>query len=182
MTLVVVAVGSNENRDDNIAAALTAMKNAFGELTVSPVYESAGEFKHNILNEESDVSLLDYYNLVACFNTSFSILEIKNKLIAIETQLGRIRNTDIVSIDLDLLLFGNYVGKEDKNIIPHPDILECDYVLRPLSDLLPNANHPIIARTYSELWLEVTKQSELVPVDFVWDSQLVSSVVTINPL
>ena len=59
-------------------------------------------------------------------------------------------------IDIDILLFGNLIIKEDDLIIPHPYIQERSFVLVPLSDL--NNQLEIKGKSVHE-WLEIKGSS-----------------------
>ena len=48
-------------------------------------------------------------------------------------------------IDLDLLLYDELSLENDDLVIPHPRILERDFVLRPLLDLNHELSHPLWA-------------------------------------
>ncbi len=71
----------------------------------------------------------------------------------IETDLGRERT--IVdgprTIDLDLLLCGDFVAADERLTLPHPRMHTRAFVLRPLADLAPEARHPVLRATVAEL-------------------------------
>ncbi len=170
MERVVIAVGSNQNREQHITAALDALAIHFGELQLSPVYQSSA--KQSTMNEEQPF----YYNLVVAVETELSIDDVKQRLLEIEHQCGRRYDDDcLVSLDLDLLLYGDYVGAVNGNRLPHDDILDCAYVLRPLADLLPTQLHPRLKKNYRDLWHELPKTTVLLAVDFVWHERVVST-------
>ncbi len=144
MPQVVIAVGSNINHKKNIQQALNSLSNIFGRVLVSPVYKSAP------CDKESGDKY--YLNLVAAVDSELSAEDFKASLRSIETQQLRERNTGVVTIDLDLLLYGDWIGELDGNNVPHDDIQQCEFVLCPLADLLPNAVHPVIGESYTRLW------------------------------
>ena len=61
-----------------------------------------------------------------------------------EKQLGKkvVRENGPRVIDIDLLVFGDEVLDLPELTLPHPGILERDFVLRPLTDLNPMLTHP----------------------------------------
>jgi len=93
---VYVSVGSNIDRDHNIATALRLLQASFGELQRSSVYESEA------VGFDSD----PFYNLVVGFDTRHTPREIQDVLHCIEEASGRIRTTGLSArtLDLDLLL------------------------------------------------------------------------------
>jgi 2-amino-4-hydroxy-6-hydroxymethyldihydropteridine diphosphokinase len=71
----------------------------------------------------------------------------------IEKQLGRTETQRWGPriIDLDILLYGSLVLKENGLEIPHPLMHERDFVLKPLSEIAPEVRHPVIGKTVKEL-------------------------------
>jgi 2-amino-4-hydroxy-6-hydroxymethyldihydropteridine diphosphokinase len=55
------------------------------------------------------------------------------------------------TIDLDLLLYGSEVIKDDALTVPHPHMAERLFVLRPLCDIAPDLMHPVLGVRISEL-------------------------------
>ena len=168
MPTVVIGVGSNSDHKNNIRQALDNLQREFGNLLVSPVYQSAPA-DTQVSDEKIFATEVCYYlNLVVSFESSQAIASVKSCLRAIEQQQLRERNTDTVSIDLDLLLYGSWVGDLDTRKVPHEDIELCEFVLRPLAELLPDSVHPINGCTYRKLWEDVKPSLLLTPVAIDW--------------
>ena len=79
---------------------------------------------------------------------------------AIELGIGRRR---VVSkgprtIDIDILLVGNYVIRTRELQVPHPRISERRFVLEPLAELAPDLRHPATGKTVREMLSEVQAQ------------------------
>ena len=169
MPKVVIGVGSNVDHKKNIKQAIDNLEQEFGKLLVSPVYKSA-PYKNDPKNTHAEVSSVSeasyYFNLVISFESVLSAEKIKCCLRAFELQQMRERNTGIVSIDLDLLLYGHWVGQLDGGNIPHDDIELCGFVLRPLADLYPNSKHPINGHSYGALWESFKPRLMLTPIAF----------------
>lgn len=167
MPKVVIGVGSNVDHKKNIKQALDNLQQEFGKLLVSPIYKSA-PYKSAPKNTHAGASSVGetsyYFNLVISFESLISAEKIKCCLRAFELQQMRERNTNIVSIDLDLLLYGHWVGQLDGSNIPHDDIERCEFVLRPLADLYPNSTHPISGHSYLALWEKFKPRLELTPI------------------
>ncbi|KAL6173100.1 trifunctional dihydropteroate synthetase [Exserohilum turcicum] len=74
--------------------------------------------------------------------TSLSPLELLDELQAIEQRMGRVKLIDKGprNIDLDILLFGETQHADDRLQIPHALMFEREFVLRPLSELIPQDN------------------------------------------
>ena len=54
-------------------------------------------------------------------------------------------------IDLDILLYDDWVLDTPELHIPHPRLHERSFVLVPLADLAPDLRHPILGKTIREL-------------------------------
>ena len=69
------------------------------------------------------------------------------KVLSIEKKLGRERKnkTGYLSrtIDIDIIFIDNLVLKTKNLEVPHPRMNERKFVLKPLSDIIPNFIHPI---------------------------------------
>jgi 2-amino-4-hydroxy-6-hydroxymethyldihydropteridine diphosphokinase len=158
MARVYVSIGSNIEREPNIRAAVQALHDRFGTLTLSSVYE----------NQPIGFDGENFYNLVAAFDTNEPPGEVTAILHDIERRLGRKRGPSRFSsrtIDLDLLLYGDLVRSEVELQIPRPEITEYACVLRPLAELAPEARHPRSGETFAALWARFDKTAQpLTPV------------------
>jgi len=86
-----------------------------------------------------------FVNGVAEVETTLPPIDLLNRLIEIEAEMGRvrlIRNGPRI-IDLDLLLYGDVQLAEATLTLPHPRMLERHFVLVPLLQLLPHGRHPV---------------------------------------
>lgn len=81
----------------------------------------------------------DYVNAVAKFETSQNPISLLDTLQKIEHDHQRERNIrwGARTLDLDILLFGNEIIHSERLEIPHPGIIEREFVLYPLFELEP---------------------------------------------
>lgn len=181
MKQIVIGIASNVEREKNITTALDQLSDAFGELFISPVYESCAysdEAKDDCDSEGSSC-YPRYYNFVVSFQSLMPINELKLWLKSAEEKQGRQRSAHHITIDMDLLLYEQWVGEFDGVTLPHGDVSSRAYVLRPLSDLLPDVEHPTFKQSYSALWQAFEPKPQLIPIDFVWREQLLSVSVSL---
>ena len=153
MTQVFLGLGSNLEREKNIKAGLYALKNLFGELIISPIYES----------ESVGFKGRHFYNLVVSLNTELSIAQLSESLKKIEDENGRVRSGPKYSprtLDIDILTYGDFVGVEANVELPRDEITKNAFVLLPLSDIAPNELHPVLKKSYAELWSTYDKNSQ----------------------
>ncbi len=158
-TRVFLGIGSNIDKENAIRNGLMQLENTFGNLEVSPVYESKA------VGFEGE----NFYNLVVSFNTTLSLEQIVEIYRDIEDQAGRDRSGPKFSprsLDIDPLLYGDMVCNEPV-ILPRDEILENAYVLLPLSELVPDLIHPVTGLSYAEHWNQYDKSQKLWQVDLV---------------
>ena len=132
MPRVYLGVGSNIDRENNIRGALRALEERYGDIMVSPVYESAAV--------GFDGS--PFYNLVVAIDTDKTVGMLAAELRAIEEAWGRDRRSPKFSsrtLDIDILTWGNACGEVDGVSLPRDEVLKYAFVLKPLADLVGNA-------------------------------------------
>lgn len=153
MARVYVGIGSNIEREPNIRAAVQALRDRFGTLTLSSVYE----------NRPIGFEGENFYNLVTAFDTDESPEAVAAILHGIEQRLGRKRESSRFcsrTIDLDLLLYGDLVRHDAELRVPRPEITEYACVLRPLAELAPGLNHPETGLSYAEMWKRFSNRAQ----------------------
>ncbi len=152
MPRVWLSLGSNLERESSLRGAIGALRRHYGELVLSPVYESramgfAGE---------------PFLNLVVGCQTAQSVADLRPCLRAIEDAAGRVRGPDKFAprtLDIDLLTYGDAVGLIDGYELPRDEILRYAFVLKPLADVAGEEFHPATGRTYGELWRDFSGEA-----------------------
>ena len=165
MPLVSFSIGSNIDREKNVGFAIKALKQKFNIVSFSPIYEtSAVGFKGD-----------DFYNLVGQFETNLNLDEVRTYFHQLEQQSGRSSSHQPFedrTLDLDLLLYDD-LGDQDESInLPHPDILVYDFVLMPLSQMMPDFIHPQNGQSLATLWAGRTPTHKLNESDLQVDDLL----------
>ncbi|MDX1251600.1 MAG: 2-amino-4-hydroxy-6-hydroxymethyldihydropteridine diphosphokinase [Gammaproteobacteria bacterium] len=160
MARVYISIGSNIDRQANIRSALAALRESFGQLTVSPVYESKA------VGFAGD----DFYNLAVGFDSTLDPLAINHILRDIEHHHGRVRGGSgwtSRTLDLDLLLYGDLISGSHGLTLPRGEITKYAFVLCPLAEIAGEERHPVSGMRYSDLWAAFDKAAQpLWRVDF----------------
>jgi 2-amino-4-hydroxy-6-hydroxymethyldihydropteridine diphosphokinase len=150
VTEVFVGIGSNIDSIANTRRALKALRTRFGDIEQSTIYESEP------VGFEGD----NFLNLVVRFSTDLAVSALMEELRNMEDAAGRVRG-DINgydkefaprTLDLDILLYGDYAGEIDGIVLPRTEITEHAHVLLPLTELAGERVHSDSGHTYTELW------------------------------
>jgi 2-amino-4-hydroxy-6-hydroxymethyldihydropteridine diphosphokinase len=141
-----IALGSNiGNRYDYLTEAIKQLEShlEISMVNISSVYET-----DPVGYEDQDLFL----NMVIEVMTSLRADELLDICLKLELTLGRKR--EIIwgprTIDLDILLYNQENIETEKLIIPHPRMLERNFVMIPLSEIkpdiiIPNTDKPLEA-------------------------------------
>ena len=62
------------------------------------------------------------------------------------------------TLDMDILLYDDIVIEEEDLVIPHCDMANRDFVLRPLKEIAPNAVHPVLGKTIGQIFDELDRK------------------------
>ncbi len=158
MAEVYVSVGSNIEPERQVRSCLRALRERFGYLRVSTIYRS----------KAVGFTGADFLNLVVQFDIDEDVRQVVSSLHAFEEVHGRHRDGPKFSnrsLDLDLLLYDDIVLAEPGLRLPREEITRYAFVLRPLAELAGERRHPVLGRTFSELWQAMAADGEpLIPI------------------
>lgn len=168
MVWVALGLGSNHDAEDNLSSALDELLLRFHDLALSSVF----------LSRARDGAGADYLNMAAGLETDMPLPELCKLLKTIEDKHRRDRSTpgtDKVTLDIDLLTYGDKCGSFAGVALPRPEILTAAYVLWPLSQIAAKRKHPALKQSYAQLWQSFDKSGHFVkPVDFAWHERAIS--------
>jgi len=167
MAKAYLSLGSNIDRYRHISAALDALTARFGELEISPVYESEA------VGFDGD----NFLNLVVGIVTSLQVGDLSAELKAIEDRNGRLRTGPKFSartLDIDILTVDQLQGEFDGVSLPRDEVEINAFVLRPLADVAGDVCHPATKLSYTTMWQAYNQQQKLWSVEFRWAGQLIS--------
>lgn len=136
---VLLAFGANlGDRGETIAAAQRELSETPGIacFRASPLRETVA-----LTEAGPDPDAPPYLNGVALAETTLSPHRLLDVLQAAEARHGRVRGArwGDRTLDIDLILYGGRVVKDERLTVPHPRAHERDFVLAPWLDLEPDA-------------------------------------------
>jgi len=148
---IFLSLGSNVDAQQNLRLAVRELKDAFGDLRLSPVY------RNQAVGFDGD----DFLNLVAGCDTDRSVEEIVGIIESIHRLAGRERGDQKFSsrpLDIDLLLYGDLIITDGVRL-PRPDVLRYSFVLKPLVDIAADTVHPETRCTVADHWARFDVES-----------------------
>jgi 2-amino-4-hydroxy-6-hydroxymethyldihydropteridine diphosphokinase len=153
MTQVFLSLGSNIEPLSHLRQAIAALRDRFGELVMSPVYESvAVGFKGD-----------NFLNLVVALDTDLPVGTLSVLLREIEASNGRRRDTEKFAsrtLDIDILTYGDTVGLVDGVALPRDEIERYSFVIKPLADIAGDQVYPVTGERYAEISRRLTDDDD----------------------
>ncbi len=145
MARVYLGLGSNIDPEDNLRLGIQELRRYFGDLNQSAIYQSAAVGFEGA----------DFLNMVVGLQSDDTPLAILARAELIHDLAGRDRGSNRFSsrpLDIDLLLYSDWVVDEPTLKLPRSDVLKYSFVLRPLAELDPGLTHPVTGKTMAEHW------------------------------
>ncbi len=140
-----LALGSNlGDRRGNILRAVDLLRGVSSGLRLSPLYET---------EPAGFASQPAFLNAACGLWTRLDPFALFHEVRRIQDEVGgphTFPNAPRV-LDIDLLLYDRLVIETPLLTIPHPRMAGRDFVLRPLADLAPGYEHPVLGVTVADL-------------------------------
>lgn len=157
MAIVYLSLGSNlGTREKYLAQACEAIEKSFTRSRFSKVYET------------EPVDMVDqpwFLNQVAEFRTDLVPETLLEWVRVLETRAGRQRGIPKGprTLDVDILLYDDWVLDVEELVLPHPRLEQRRHVLVPLAELAPDRILPVSQRTVLEALEQVTDKAQVKP-------------------
>lgn len=159
MPRVFLNIGSNIDRDHNIRSGLKHLRQVFGDLQISSIYES----------EPVGFDGACFYNMAASIETELSLSEVVKELKLIENHHGRTRGDKHFAprtLDIDVVVYGKLTGFHEGVELPRPELYYNGFVLWPMAELVPRELDLKTGLTYQTLWQQ--QKDEIEAKQKVW--------------
>ena len=151
-----VAFGSNlGDKEKFIDEAIEALSN-LPQITIVAISDKIVTEPYG--NVEQDVFL----NGVMKIETLLPADELLQILQKVEEHAGRERKIHWGprTLDLDIIFYDDDIISEDDLIVPHPDMKNRDFVLKPLMQIAPYKLHPVYRKTISDMYAELMAKKQ----------------------
>ena len=147
MSLIYLSLGSNlGDRNRHLIDAILLLAERVGEMRLVSTFLTTKSWGYKSDN--------DYLNAVVLLQTELTPMELLAETLQIEISMGRktktVTNYSDRIIDIDILLYNNEIIDLPALKIPHPLMLERDFVLKPLIEIAPDLIHPVTLKQISE--------------------------------
>lgn len=148
---VLIALGSNIDRERNMAAAIDRLR-AHPQMelvAVSPIYTTAA-----IGSDGAESGQPIFANAAARIATALPAAKLRHELRAMEAALGRVRTADKFAprpIDLDIIFYGAEVLDIDGHHIPDRDVVRFAHIVLPAADIAGDWIHPETGQTLATI-------------------------------
>ncbi len=155
-----LGLGSNlGNRGDNLDMALKLLAQRMKMGKVSSIYDTGP-----IGNTDQP----RFLNIACEVFTRLSPEGLLALAKGIEVKMGRRgKSGQPRTIDIDILLYGNFVINTPDLVIPHPGMAERSFVLVPLAEIAPDLVHPVSWKKIKEMRDDIKEKQGV----FKWEGE-----------
>ena len=156
-----LSLGSNIAPAGNLSRAISALRERFGGVQVSPVYRTGA----------IGFDGADFLNAAAALESDLDVHALNAWLHALEDAHGRDRSGPRFNdrtLDIDIVFYDNLVLEGAGNLQIPRDELRHAFVLKPLADIAPAFRDPVSGKALAVLWEahpEHDRAFEIVSID-----------------
>ncbi|MBI4843602.1 MAG: 2-amino-4-hydroxy-6-hydroxymethyldihydropteridine diphosphokinase [Nitrospirae bacterium] len=154
MSTAYIGIGSNlGNREENCEKAVSLLRDNGVKVTKRSSMIETGPW--------GVTSQPKFINMAVEIETGLKPEKLLGLLKKIEAEIGRrpAERWGPREVDLDILLYDGLVIKAPEMEIPHPNMAEREFVLKPLSEIAPEIIHPALKKSISELLSQYHRSS-----------------------
>ncbi len=157
-----LSLGSNlGDRAFLLQKAIFMLQESAGDIQkISAVYETPS------WGFESD----PFLNMCIALQTALPPEELLSQILKIEESLGRQRTKDTSykprNIDIDILYYDTDIIESPQLVLPHPELQNRRFVLRPLADIAPQFYHPVLGTDSRNLLQQCGDKSAIEKTSF----------------
>lgn len=151
-----IAFGSNlGDKEKYIDDAITTLK-TLPQIEILAISDKIETAPYGNLNQDN------FLNGVMKIKTLLPIDELLQILQKIEEHAGRqrIEHWGPRTLDLDILFYDEEIIATDKLVVPHPDMKNRDFVLKPLMQIAPYKMHPVYHTTITDMYNHLHQQEQ----------------------
>jgi len=144
---VFIGIGSNQGASQSIC------KKALIEINVHPQCQVTKVSSWYFTEPMGPPNQPNYVNSAAYIETNLSPYKFLDLCLCIEQFHHRERTMrwGPRTLDIDILLWPGKIIRSHRLRIPHPELQNRRFVLKPLSDIEPHLKHPLLGKTIDEL-------------------------------
>ena len=155
MTLVYIGLGTNlGDKQMNMATAVQLLTERVGDVSALSSFIETAPWGFESSNS--------FLNAVVSIYTILEPLELLSITQQIEIEMGRTVKGGTVYhdriIDIDILMYEQLVFTNSILVLPHPLFTARDFVLKPLEEIAPDLQHPIMQKTIKQIYTEFKLQ------------------------
>jgi 2-amino-4-hydroxy-6-hydroxymethyldihydropteridine diphosphokinase len=165
--LLILGLGTNlGDKFYNLKKSITLLKSSGifisnNKIIYSKIYQTPALLKDDSPAEWS----LDYLNMNISGESNLSAELILQKIQQVEKNIGRTRNNDIWAprlIDIDILLYGDLILNSQSLTIPHKELCNRSWCLKPITELSEKIIDPISKLSFNEIYHNKFKNNNLI--------------------
>lgn len=136
------------------------LKQGLDALRACPLIQVQAASKSLVTKPYGGVKQEDFLNMALKVRTLLTPGELLCELHRIEAEAGRTREIHWGprTLDMDILFYDKLVYEDAALIIPHVDLQNRYFVLKPLCEIAPNLRHPILGKTVTQMLAELEQE------------------------